>query len=251
MTAETLEQFADRANLLRSQKADQIRFLAWYLHSVSAKERVVTGDLRACFQQLHLDPPNISRYLTYLSEGKGRSFIRDKHGFRLEGKWRQKLNETLGEANETVAVRTLLSELVPKIGNPDERRFLEETLRCYSVKAFRATVVMAWNLAYAHFRSAIFSDTQKLTEFNKTIPVRYPKSSVQVRNADDFDDLKEFEAIEVAQTARIISKNVAEIMKDKLKHRNRAAHPSSIEITQPQADDVVTDLVNNVVLKLA
>lgn len=109
---------------------------------------------------------------------------------------------------------------------------------------------MAWNLAYAHFRRVIFSDAQKVADFNKTIPMRYPKSSVQIRSADDFDDLKEFEAIEVAQTAKIISKNVAEIMKDKLKRRNRAAHPSSIEITQPQADDVVTDLVNNVVLKL-
>lgn len=211
---------------------------------------MVTGDLRACYDQLHLEPPNISHYLTYLSTGKARSFIRDRRGFRLEGNWRNKLNAALSQPDETIVVRALLSDLIPKVTDSDERRFLEEALRCYSVKAFRATVVMAWNLAYAHFRRVVFSNDQKLADFNETIPIRYPKSSVQIRNADDFDDLKEFEAIEVAQTAKLISKNVAEIMKDKLKRRNRAAHPSSIEITQPQADDVVTDLINNVVLKL-
>lgn len=248
--AETLEEFSRRSGLLRLGKADQVRHLAWFLHSVVGKDRVVTGDLRDCYHQLHLEPPNISHYLSYLADGKARSFIRDKRGFRLEGNWRHKLNDILREEDETITVRGLLSDLVPEITDPDERKFLEEALRCYSVRAFRATVVMAWNLAYAHFRRTIYTDPQKLSDFNKTIPIRYSKSTVQINRADDFDELKEFEAIDVAQTAKIISKNVAEIMRDKLKHRNRAAHPSSIEITQPQADDVVTDLVNNVILKL-
>jgi hypothetical protein len=32
--------------------------------------------------------------------------------------------------------------------------------------------------------------------------------------------------------------------------RNIAAHPSSVVVVQSQADDVVTDLINNVVLAL-
>jgi hypothetical protein len=35
-------------------------------------------------------------------------------------------------------------------------------------------------------------------------------------------------------------------LREKLKRRNAAAHPSLVVITQAQADDVVTDLVNNV-----
>ena len=36
----------------------------------------------------------------------------------------------------------------------------------------------------------------------------------------------------------------------KLGKRNTAAHPSTMVVVQSQADDVVTDLVNNVVLAL-
>ena len=62
--------------------------------------------------------------------------------------------------------------------------------------------------------------------------------------------MKEFEAIETAYHARLINKNVSEILKEKLKKRNAAAHPSGLIVTQAQADDVITDLVNNIVLKL-
>lgn len=44
--------------------------------------------------------------------------------------------------------------------------------------------------------------------------------------------------------------NVVEILESKLKRRNSVAHPSTIVVTQAQADDVITDLVNNVVLTL-
>jgi hypothetical protein len=248
--AETLEDFARRSDLLRLGKAEQVRHLAWFLHSLAGKDRVVTGDLRDCYQQLHLEPPNISQYLGYLSEGKGRSFIRDKRGFRLEGTWRARLNDSLAEHSSVIAVRTLLSDLVPRLGDSAERAFLEEALRCYSVQAFRATVVMAWNLAFSHLRSTIVSDAAKLASFNKAISTRYPKKTLVVVTEEDFDELKEFEAVEIAYTAKIIIKNVAEIMRDKLRRRNMAAHPSSVDITQAQADDVVTDLVNNVVLKI-
>lgn len=250
MTSESLESFAKRVDLLHQQKADQIRFLAWFLHN-TGQERVVTGDFRNCFQQLHLDPPNVSRYLTYLSEGKGRSFIRDKRGFRLEGNCRARLNDALAEHGPTIAVRGLLIDLVPKLADANERHFLEEALRCYSVKAFRATVVMVWNLAFSHFRGIVVGDSKRLDAFNEAFSKRYAKKAYIIKSADDFDELKEFEAIEIAQTAKILTKNVAEIMKDKLKRRNIAAHPSSVDITQAQADDVITDLVNNIVLKLA
>jgi hypothetical protein len=48
----------------------------------------------------------------------------------------------------------------------------------------------------------------------------------------------------------VISKNTTEILREKLKKRNMAAHPSQVTIQQSQADDVITDLVNNVVLTL-
>jgi hypothetical protein len=51
-------------------------------------------------------------------------------------------------------------------------------------------------------------------------------------------------------SASLFNSNIFKILKDKLDRRNIAAHPSSVVVVQSQADDVVTDLVNNVVLAL-
>ena len=47
-----------------------------------------------------------------------------------------------------------------------------------------------------------------------------------------------------------ITGNTKKILTDKLARRNLAAHPSLVEITQYQAEDAISDLVNNVILKL-
>jgi hypothetical protein len=41
-----------------------------------------------------------------------------------------------------------------------------------------------------------------------------------------------------------------EVLREKLDRRNIAAHPSSVVVQQSQADEVIIDLVNNVVLRL-
>ncbi len=79
---------------------------------------------------------------------------------------------------------------------------------------------------------------------------RFPKKSISVVSAADFEELKEAEVLDVCRTARLYSKNISDILKEKLGRRNLAAHPSKISITQHQADDIISDLVNNVLLRL-
>jgi hypothetical protein len=110
---------------------------------------------------------------------------------------------------------------------------------------------MTWNLAYSHLLHWILGDTQRLTDFNTAIPRRYPKKAgLIMAKYDDFEELKEFEVIEVCNTASLVSSNIIRILKEKLGKRNTVAHPASVLVVQSQADDVVTDLVNNVVLAL-
>ena len=231
-------------------QADKMRALGWYLHAEAGKDRLVTSDFRECFQQLHLDPRNISRYLGYLSEGRGRAFIKDRKGFRLEGKTRAALNEKFSEEVETVAVRQILSDVVASISNQEQRVFAEEALRCFSVQAFRAAIVMTWNLAYDHLCRWIHSDEDRLKKFNKSHSVKFPKSKLEFVRLIDFSDEKEFNVIETAAHAKLLTKSRAEIMKEKLKRRNAAAHPSDVVVSQSQAEDVITDLINNTVRKL-
>jgi hypothetical protein len=105
--------------------------------------------------------------------------------------------------------------------------------------------------------SAIFSigflrEPTRLAAFNTAISKRYQKlGSLQITTYDGcLDELKESQVIEICNTANLFNSNIFKILKEKLNKRNAAAHPASVVVVQSQADDVVTDLVNNVVLTL-
>jgi hypothetical protein len=143
-------------------------------------------------------------------------------------------------------------ELLRKLPNLSERMFFAETMKCYQSGAYRACVVTAWCLAFDHLLNWIFSDPDRINAFNATIVKQYPKrTDVVILDKEDFEKFKEFEIIEICRASSIMSKNVVEILREKLKKRNAAAHPSQVVVTQSQADDVITDLINNVVLALS
>ena len=180
-----------------------------------------------------------------------KKLLKDSTGYRLSGSIRNELDQKYKQSQRTVTVSSLLNDLPKKITGSDEREFLDEALACYRVKAFRAAIVMTWNLAYDHLTSWIFDDQNRINMFNSAITKRYPKSKVVIKKRDDFEAFKEDEVIEVCNSSGLFSKNIIKILKEKLTKRNIAAHPSNVKVTQVQADDVITDLVNNVVLKLA
>jgi len=229
---------------------EKLKYFAWYLHSQSNQEVLENAAFRNCYQQLHISPPDFSVYLPRMAKKKPPDLLRIRGGYKLEGSIRRALDTKFGQAGSVVVVTTLLSTLPGKIPDTAEQAFLSEALDCYRVKAFRAAIVMTWVLAFAHLSDWIVSDASRLSAFNSAILTRYPKKNVTVRSVDDLAELKEFETIEVTKTGRLISKNVSDILQDKLKRRNMAAHPSRVQITQAQADDVITDLVNNVILLL-
>jgi hypothetical protein len=248
---ESFEAFTRRVPAFDSlSPADKLSHVAWYLHDRVGLSHVSTSDINRCFDAVHAVPPHTSVYLKRLSEKKPPTFLRSKAGYRLEGKTRKELSDRYSGSATAVAVSSLLRNLVEKLTTDEEREFLLETLKCYSVGAFRAAIVMAWNLAYSHLERWLIANPERLSRFNTSYGVKYLKRSERVTSLESFADFKEHDVIETAAHAKLLSKNVAELLKDKLKRRNAAAHPSLIIITQAQADDVVTDLVNNVVAKL-
>lgn len=149
--------------------------------------------------------------------------------------------------------RSQLTELPSKLPDLAERTYLDEALKCFSVEAFRAAIVMTWNLAYNHLCDHILK--HHLADFNTRWAVVFPahhKNAVKtIVGIDDFgDNLKESEVIKIAKSASIISNDVGKILEEKLGRRNSAAHPSGVKIEQLQAEEFIDDLVKNVVLKI-
>jgi hypothetical protein len=131
-----------------------------------------------------------------------------------------------------------------------ERCFLQEAIDCYKVRAYRAAIVMTWNLAYDHLVRWILTDPTRVTALNVAFAKRFQKKLPTIATSQDLEDIKEFDVVESCGTACLLSSNVVRILREKLTKRNIAAHPSAVVVMEPQANDVITDLVNNVVLAL-
>jgi hypothetical protein len=232
--------------------ADKIRFFAWFIHSKRGRERYSPADIRTCYDELSLEKPrDVNPYLAQMLNRKPREVLRDKRGYALERRVRDQLETKYGQRLATVQADKLLLELPAKIPDLAERSFLDEGLRCFRCKAFRATIVMTWNLAYDHLCRYILNAPSRLTDFNRQLPKIFPKSrisSVNIRN--DLTDLKESEVLQIYWSANIITNDLFKILKEKLDKRNTAAHPSTVEIAPHTAEEYVIDLITNAFLKL-
>jgi hypothetical protein len=230
---------------------DRIKLFAWYLHTHGARERVDTDAIRKCYQRLNYDEPNLSRDMARLADRNPPELLRDAGGYRLEARVRSTFEVKYGQAVSSIAVAKLLADLPSKVPSAVESDFLREALLCYRATAFRAAIVMTWNLAFVHLLHWLLADAQRLGTFNARIPIRFPKKQhIQIAMFDDFEDLKESDVIEVASSAGLLGGGIVKILQKELTRRNTAAHPSGVVVTQYQAEDTITDLVNNVVLKL-
>jgi hypothetical protein len=229
---------------------ERIKLFTWYLHRHGRRERVTVESIRDCYHQLHYNPPNLSRDLARLATRRPPELLRDATGYRLEARVRQALDAKYGDSPSSLAVAKLLADLPNKVPGADQGDFLREALDSYRVKAFRSAIVMVWNLAYDHLIRWIIADSCRVATFNARIPIRYPKKTVRIAVIGDFEDLKESEVVEIASSAGLLNSGMVKILEKELKRRNSAAHPSPTVFTQYQAEDSITDLVNNVVLIL-
>jgi hypothetical protein len=127
-----------------------VEVFAWYLHQVKQKERFQTSDIGPCFDEVHIPrPANISLILTRLCEKKPPRVIRDGRGFRLHHNARNELSVALPQRATAVAATMLLKGLLDRVTDPAQKTFLTETLHCFNHQAYRAAVIMAWNLAFS------------------------------------------------------------------------------------------------------
>jgi hypothetical protein len=228
---------------------DKIEHIAWYLHESQKVASFGTEHMRAAYNTLYLEPPDMSVYLPRMVRKKI-LLPAGTRSYKLEGSHRQALSAKYGLTPTTITVDAMLAGLPAKMPTLNEREFLAEALKCYRVQAFRATVVMTWNLAFDHMTNCILSDPKRVADFNAGIKSAYPTKKNVINNVGDFADLKESEVLQICRTAKLIDKNVYGILDEKLDKRNRAAHPSNVVVNQHTANDVINDLVNNVVLKL-
>lgn len=238
------------SDFYKKSAVDQLLMLTWFAEARQQKIGVDGAYLRECFRAAGIDPPDMSIYLPRLAAKRPPQLVRDKGLFRLAGNLRREFDRRLAGDAIQVAVAKSLADLPSKVPDLTERAFLSETLACYKAGAFRATTVMAWNLAYDHLTKWATATDERLAALNDGIKRKLQGKAIVIATQKDLIALTERMVVECCQTSGLIDKNQAEILFEKLKRRNAAAHPSSVIIGQHQANDTITDLVDNVVLML-
>jgi hypothetical protein len=250
MLADLPRSIPDYATL---KEIDVIKLIIWWAHTFGQREHVTNEYLRSCYATLGRAVPDggFTSYFNSLEERKPKHLLKSRDGYKLEHRISDVLTEKYGKRDATVHVERILTDLPSKLAKPDERTYLEETLICIRHKAFRAAVVMAWNLAYDHVCHWLLVDNARLAAFNAKSPIRFPGMKYPpVVHRDDFTDMKESHVVAIASSADLITKNVARVLEEKLTRRNMAAHPGDVSTLQGTAEEVIRDLVENVVLKL-
>lgn len=129
-----------------------------------------------------------------------------------------------------------------------ERAFLDETIKCFGAGAYRAAIVMSWNLGYDHLLEWVLK--HHLAAFNAAWPATFPKKQFSVSTRADFAEAKEAHIIQVCRAAGCISADMKKLLDEKLDKRNSAAHPSALVFGQAQAEAYIDDLVRNVLMTL-
>ena len=226
---------------------EKIKRFCWYLAADQKLQKISARDVSRCFDQAGCPrPTSIAPFLASLVAQK--FLLRQRGDYSLSREGRDRFDSVLGRREATIMVDDLLQGLPARLTISCERVFLDEALTCFRSGAFRAAIVMTWNLAYDHFCTYIM--TKHLVAFNSQLPITFPKARLSmVTLREDFETLKESEVLQVARSANIISGSVHKILKEKLDRRNTAAHPSSVVISRLTAEDCISDLIENVVLK--
>jgi len=235
--------------------ADKIKFFAWLLHTSQNQERVTGTEIGRCYDALNEERPSaISPFLTSMEQKNPKEMIRDSKGYRLVKSVRDQFDSKYGQRGTTVTVEKLLADLPGKIPDRAESDFLTEALTCFQHGAFRAAIVMTWNLTFFHLCTYVLN--YKLADFNAGYIKRYPGIQKKAKaptivNYEDFSsDLKESEVSEICRSANIITKEQFNALDRQIGRRNSAAHPSTTVITVLQAEEFIHDLITNVVLTI-
>lgn len=150
---------------------------------------------------------------------------------------------------EKVQVSAILLDLESRIADPNEQKFYVETRLCLQAGAYRAAIVMAWNLGYEHLVAWIFSDTGRLRSFNDELTGRWLNKAKKrkyepIDDREDFGSTKESIVVDVCHKATLVTKDDFEILDAALRKRNRFAHPTSDQVADsPIASGHVSELV--------
>lgn len=181
---------------------------------------------------------------SYLGRSKGLA-IRTDAGWELTTDGRNRVKTLAGTAGGAIVpqVAATLRAHLSKITNPDTSAFLDEAIRCYEAKLYRAAVVLSWVGAVSVLYDHVVK--HKLSDFN-TEAKRRDANWKAAKNNDDLARMKEYDFLHVLNALSIVGKSVREELEACLKFRNGCGHPNSLQVGESRVSAHIETLILNV-----
>lgn len=159
------------------------------------------------------------------------------------------------EAPMVAETRHSLKSHLIKISDEQRKTFLEEAIRCFDVKSYRAAVVLSWVGAVHIIQEYVVAKHR--SNFNSAGAARAAKTAANgrpflfspIKSIKDFGTLGEGDLLQVCQDSGIIHKAEKQVLEDRLNLRNQCGHPNPVVVAEHAVANHIEVLMLNVYAK--
>lgn len=249
ISATKLEAFIDNISDFESLNLeDEILVFGYYLQKKEQLENFNHKNIEECFLLLDLNnPTNITSRLMNLESKK--MIVINKTGYRVE---RKKVKSIETDILGKPKLKEISSDLekLPKLLKKPESDYVLEVINCLKVDAWHAAIVLMWVIAVSYLQNFVF--THKLNEFNIALAnhSKYNKKSFTITKMDDFEEINEYDFLELLKSVQIINKSKHKLLHEKLGIRNTYAHPTTMTLTDTKTISFIEDLIIDIITKI-
>ncbi len=139
-----------------------------------------------------------------------------------------------------------LTKLGDSISDKNEKEYFYEAVNCFSVNAYRSCIIMIWIITMTKLFNKIeaiglnvFADA-----YNNKVK---PRTPLKLNSKEDLYYINEATLIETCQDLRFYDKHIKELLLEKLKLRNKCAHPA---LQYKPSNSAVLNLAEDIVVNV-
>jgi hypothetical protein len=149
---------------------------------------------------------------------------------------------------EELVIDNKFQDIPERIVDPVEKEFLIESINCYSINAYRASVIMLWITIIYHFYSKI--DSIGYNSLQKVTKKKFPRITKyhSIKHKKELSRIKDADLLLVLQDLNIVDPNVRKSLARNLEIRNSCAHSNPYKLSKGVVDAYFDDLLQNILL---
>lgn len=232
-------------DLNQASHVRRIQVLGYFLQSYGPERSFTARDIQESYEQLDL--AQAGNFRDIMRKMKVNSIlVRFQNGYRLSKESSESIFMELG--NPALVHLSHDLKRLPSLLKESEARFMQEALDCLHVKAWRATIVIAWILTMDHLYDFVLANGTD--SFNAALAKNLRYASLAVHSKQDFEEIKESDFIQVSRSAGLLTNDQRKLLDEKLAFRNSCAHPSAMIVTENKVASYLEDLTYNILIPL-